>query len=101
MLISASARCQSDYVLARPMLYEAFHDVEIYRAGAGPENDSLAQTIVGNICESGDILAKELYDHRSDPGENRNIAASATQDEIGPIAAALKAGWRGALPQGR
>ncbi len=46
-------------VLARPMLYEAFHDVEIYRAGAGPEKDSLAQTIVGNICESGDILARD------------------------------------------
>lgn len=45
-------------VLARPMLYEAFHDVEIYRDGAGPEEASLEQTIVGNICESGDILAK-------------------------------------------
>ncbi len=49
----------------------------------------------------GDVLAKELYDHRSDPGENRNIAASVTPGEIGPIAAALKAGWRGALPQDR
>ena len=46
-------------VLARPMLYDAFHDVEIYREGAGPEADSLVQTIVGNICESGDILAKD------------------------------------------
>ncbi len=46
-------------VLARPMIYEAFHDVEIYRTGAGPETDSLAQTIVGNICESGDILARD------------------------------------------
>jgi diaminopimelate decarboxylase len=46
-------------VLARPMLYDAYHDVEIYRPGAGPEEDSLEQTIVGNICESGDILAKD------------------------------------------
>ena len=46
-------------VLARPMLYDAFHDVEIYREGATPEADTLKQTIVGNICESGDILAKD------------------------------------------
>lgn len=45
--------------LLRPMLYDAFHDVEIYRPGAGPEEDSQVQTIVGNLCESGDILAKE------------------------------------------
>lgn len=46
-------------VLARPMMYDSFHDVEIYREGAGPEEDSQEQTIVGNICESGDILAKD------------------------------------------
>ena len=46
-------------VLARPMMYDSFHDMEIYREGAGPEADSQAQTIVGNICESGDILGKD------------------------------------------
>lgn len=46
-------------VLARPMMYDSFHDVEIYREGAGPEEDAQEQTIVGNICESGDILAKD------------------------------------------
>ncbi|GHV52279.1 diaminopimelate decarboxylase [Deltaproteobacteria bacterium] len=46
-------------VLARPMLYDAYHDVEIYRDNAGPEETCLPQTIVGNICESGDILAKD------------------------------------------
>ena len=46
-------------VLSRPMLYDAFHDVEIYRDGAGPEESALEQTIVGNICESGDILARD------------------------------------------
>jgi diaminopimelate decarboxylase len=46
-------------VLARPMMYDSFHDVEIYREGAGPEPDTQEQTIVGNICESGDILAKD------------------------------------------
>lgn len=46
-------------VLARPMLYDAFHDVEIYREGGNPDSSACVQTIVGNICESGDILAKE------------------------------------------
>ena len=46
-------------VLARPMVYDSFHDVEVYREGAGPEADTQEQTIVGNICESGDILAKD------------------------------------------
>ncbi|MGE9985906.1 diaminopimelate decarboxylase [Desulfovibrio sp. SGI.169] len=46
-------------VLVRPAMYDSFHDVEIYRgqSGAGEEAPML-QTIVGNICESGDILAK-------------------------------------------
>ena len=46
-------------VLARPMLYDAFHDVEIYRENGQPDSEMVAQTIVGNICESGDILAKD------------------------------------------
>lgn len=46
-------------VLARPVLYDAFHDLEIYGApGSGPRQD-MVQTVVGNICESGDILARE------------------------------------------
>lgn len=44
-------------VLQRPVLYDAFHDIEVYGAGGG-EAPAL-QTITGNICESGDILAKD------------------------------------------
>ena len=45
-------------VLARPVMYDAWHDIEVY-----PKHkravDSLKETvtIVGNICESGDIIA--------------------------------------------
>ena len=46
-------------VLARPMLYDAFHDVEIYRENGQPDDRLVPQTVVGNICESGDILAKD------------------------------------------
>lgn len=44
-------------VLMRPMLYDSWHDIEVY----SPERPSskIRQTIVGNICESGDILAKD------------------------------------------
>lgn len=43
--------------LQRPVMYDSFHDIEIY--AAQPENrPEMTQTIVGNICESGDILAR-------------------------------------------
>ena len=45
-------------ILARPMLYEAFHDLEVYPADA-PPRASMVQTVVGNICESGDVLARD------------------------------------------
>lgn len=46
-------------VLVRPAMYESFHDVEIYGAADTQARKNMVQTIVGNICESGDILAKE------------------------------------------
>ena len=46
-------------VLMRPVLYEAFHDIEVYREGGVPDVNLMPQTVVGNICESGDILAKD------------------------------------------
>lgn len=47
-------------VLMRPAMYDSFHDIEIYRgAEALNTTEPLPQTIVGNICESGDILAKD------------------------------------------
>lgn len=46
-------------VLARPVMYDSHHDIEVYRNG-NPLNDSEEEevTVVGNICESGDIIAK-------------------------------------------
>ena len=41
-------------VLMRPVLYDAYHEIETY----GAEGEPIPQTITGNICESGDILAK-------------------------------------------
>lgn len=46
-------------VLKRPVMYDSHHDMEIYRKDNLPSNNSKPVTIVGNICESGDILAKD------------------------------------------
>lgn len=47
-------------VLIRPAMYDSHHDIEIYRKGKllKDENTEIV-TVVGNICETGDILAKE------------------------------------------
>jgi diaminopimelate decarboxylase len=43
----------------RPILYDSYHDLEVY----GNVNHKASQiekvTVVGNICETGDILAKD------------------------------------------
>ncbi|MDR2900449.1 MAG: diaminopimelate decarboxylase [Treponema sp.] len=46
-------------VLMRPVMYDAHHDIEIYRSSNVPSVKEEAVTIVGNICESGDILAAD------------------------------------------
>jgi diaminopimelate decarboxylase len=45
-------------VLARPMMYDAFHDMEVYPKD-GAARQEMVQSIVGNICETGDVLAKD------------------------------------------
>ena len=46
-------------VLARPMLYDSWHDIVPYRRGKPLKTGNLTpHTIVGNICETGDVLAK-------------------------------------------
>lgn len=47
-------------VLARPVMYDSWHDLEFYRNGSRLQGDQQElATIVGNICESGDIIAKD------------------------------------------
>lgn len=46
-------------VLVRPSMYDSWHDIEVIRDGNVVSRDNLKeQTVTGNICESGDILAK-------------------------------------------
>ncbi len=46
-------------VLKRPVMYDSHHDIEIYRRDNVPSLSSEPVTIVGNICESGDIIARD------------------------------------------
>jgi diaminopimelate decarboxylase len=46
-------------VLVRPVMYDAHHDIEIYRKSETPSTREETVTIVGNICETGDIIAKD------------------------------------------
>lgn len=66
--------------LMRPAMYGSFHDIEVYRQGAGPDKNLMTQTVVGNICESGDILAKD-----------RDLP----EMQVGDLVAALDAGAYG------
>ena len=47
-------------VLARPTLYDSYHDIEVLHDGKAVSRDVLEEVSVsGNICESGDLLCKE------------------------------------------
>ena len=46
-------------VMMRKVLYDAHHDVEIYRNSVVDSTKKEMVMIVGNICESGDIIATE------------------------------------------
>lgn len=59
-------------VLQRPIMYDSHHDLELYRSQTPTQVDLTAYTVVGNICESGDILAK-----------NRMLPTAALHDVIG------------------
>jgi diaminopimelate decarboxylase len=46
-------------VLVRPVMYDSHHDIEIYRKSNTPSPKEESVRIVGNICETGDIIAKD------------------------------------------
>jgi diaminopimelate decarboxylase len=43
--------------LMRPVLYGSHHDIEVFRRDQRPSERNEEVTVVGNICETGDILA--------------------------------------------
>jgi arylsulfatase A-like enzyme len=50
--------------------------------------------------KSSEIVARELYDHETDPAENENVAVrAANQELLAKLAAQLASGWEGARPK--
>ncbi len=48
--------------LVRPAMYDSHHDIEVYRNGKLLKGEACETVdIVGNICESGDIMAHERH----------------------------------------
>jgi len=47
-------------VLARPVMYDAKHNIEVYRRGGAPSGEAETVSIVGNICESGDYIRRDI-----------------------------------------
>lgn len=52
-------------VLARPVMYDSHHDIEVYNSSEEKEEI----TVVGNICESGDIIAHDRMLPRLNVGD--------------------------------
>lgn len=47
-------------VLARPTLYDSYHEIEVLRDGKAVSRDVMEEiSVTGNICETGDLLCKE------------------------------------------
>ncbi len=46
-------------VLVRPVMYDSYHEVVVFNKNQQSEIQKEEVTIVGNICESGDIIAKD------------------------------------------
>lgn len=47
-------------VLARPTLYDSYHEIEVLRDGKAVSRDNMEEiSVTGNICETGDLLCKE------------------------------------------
>lgn len=47
-------------VLIRPIMYNSHHDIEVYKKNETTASEKELVTVVGNICESGDILADSV-----------------------------------------
>lgn len=47
-------------LLARPVMYDSYHEIEIFRNGElVQEGQMQTVNVVGNICETGDVLARD------------------------------------------
>lgn len=62
------AACDAGFnVLARPMLYDSYHHVVVANKADTPDEETY--TVVGPICETGDVLAKDRSLPRLEKGD--------------------------------
>ncbi|WP_461208310.1 diaminopimelate decarboxylase [Desulfocurvus sp. DL9XJH121] len=48
-------------VFSRPVLYDSHHDIEVFRNGGEPFGPDEPVCVTGNICETGDVLARDRW----------------------------------------
>lgn len=56
-------------VLIRPVMYNSHHDIEVYKKNGIKPAENEKVTIVGNICENGDILAEDAILPKIEEGD--------------------------------
>ena len=50
--------------------------------------------------KTGKVQARELYDHKTDPHETKNLAKEPTEEEnLKRLQQTLQSGWKAALPE--
>ena len=67
--------------------------------GYSMRTDRYRFTLWQNRNDASDVVAVELYDHREDPAENRNLAADPANERlVEQLTERLRAGWKAARP---
>lgn len=56
-------------VLIRPVMYNSHHDIEVYKKNGIKTDEKEKVTVVGNICESGDIVAEDIILPKIEEGD--------------------------------
>lgn len=56
-------------VLMRPVLYDSYHEIYIAKKNPSSLQEKSTYTVVGNICESGDIVASDRLTDSVDEGD--------------------------------
>lgn len=56
-------------VLIRPVLYDSYHEVKIIKHNKSDNAEKELVNIVGNICESGDIIARDRLLTKAEEGD--------------------------------
>ena len=78
-------------VMGRAVRTDRYRYVEWQREPGQPD---------GRVEPGGEVLARELYDHRSDPAENVNVAGRAAYAEtVERLSETLREGWKAARPE--